>query len=460
MSRQISWHNDKVARNTNIISEGDKDNDPDGQGDPPHPAPQTTPAFGGYFPGSREYRRISVALFLAGLATFALLYNTQPLLPTISKVFSITAGESALSVSAATLGLGVALLVFGPASEVLGRTKLMYFSLFTASVVGILTGLAPTWELLLVSRVLLGVTLAGLPAVAMSYLTEEIAATHLPRAAGLYIGGTALGGMSGRLVTGLVADFLDWRAALVVVGVISLACAIAVLLLLPKSRNFVREDASLKLLARQVVGAWTDPVLVGLYAVAALGMGAFVGMFNAIGFRLEGPPYNLSVGLAGLVFLVYPVGSVASTVAGRMASRFGQRRVSPVGALIFLIGITVTLVDSLPGMIVGLALMMAGFFAVHGVAAGWVSVRAAAGHRSKGHASSTYMAAYYAGSSAFGPLTGVAWQHGGWDWVIILCAILAGATLALVVALGLTRSLLWPGGAPGLLDWGKPKNTN
>ena len=54
--------------------------------------------FEGHLPGSAGYRRISVALFLAGVATFALLYSTQPLLPLLSADFGLDAGTAALSV--------------------------------------------------------------------------------------------------------------------------------------------------------------------------------------------------------------------------------------------------------------------------------------------------------------------------------------------------------------------------
>lgn len=139
----------------------------------------------GYEPGESSYRRITVALFLAGLATFALLYAPQPLLPELADQFHITAAESTLSVSVTTLGLGIALLVAGPGTEILGRTPLMHASLLLSSLVGIACAFAPSWTLLLVLRGIQGLVLAGLPAVATAYLREEIHPRATARATGL-----------------------------------------------------------------------------------------------------------------------------------------------------------------------------------------------------------------------------------------------------------------------------------
>jgi YNFM family putative membrane transporter len=378
----------------------------------------------GYRVGEAGYRRITAALFAAGLATFALIYSTQALLPEFPRAFSVSAAQSTLSVSLTTVGLGVALLVAGPLSEVVGRTRLIHFSLAASAVVGVACALAPTWEVLLGLRLLQGVTLAGLPAVATAYLREELHSGTHARAAGVYIGGTAIGGMTGRLVTGPIADVADWRWALAAVAAVGVVCAVVVRLLLPASRNFVPVPARAAHLAAMARKALGDRALLALYAVGACAVGAFVAVFNALGFRLTSAPFDLGLGAAGLVFLVYPIGTVGSMVAGRLADRFSRRAVVPVGCLIAIAGVLLTLPGFLPVVVVGLAVMTAGFFAVHGVASGWVPTRAHAGGVASGQAASLYLFAYYLGSSVFGSLTGPAWTVGAWPGVVVLATSL------------------------------------
>ncbi|MGW7686731.1 MFS transporter [Kribbella sp. NPDC054772] len=385
----------------------------------------------GYLPGDPEYRKLSVALFAAGLATFALLYSTQPLLPQLVDAFHVSPSQSAFSVSFATFGLGLALLVAGPASEVLGRTNLMRWSVAATSLFALLSAFAPTWHLLLALRGLQGIAMAGLPAVAMAYLREEVHQDSHARASGLYIAGTAVGGMAGRLIAGGLSDVGGWRFATGGIAVVGVLCAAVVWLLLPASRNFHPKAAR----PQDLFQVLRDPALLALYGIATTAVGAFVAVYNGAVFRLSGSPYELSAGAAGLVFCVYLLGSVGSATAGTLADRYGRRAVVPVGCLITLAGVAITLAAPLPFIVLGLAVMTAGFFAVHGVASGWVPARAHASGVGTGQASSMYLFAFYLGSSVFGGLAGTAWSRAAWTGVAGEAGVLFVVTLVLAVLL-------------------------
>lgn len=387
----------------------------------------------GYLPGTAPYRRVVGALFAAGLATFALLYSAQALLPEFVADFGVSSGASTMALSVTTLGLGVTLLVAGPVSDAVGRTRLIHLSLWTSAALAVGCAFAPTWEALLALRFLEGVALAGLPAVATAYLREELHHSTHARAAGLYIGGTALGGMAGRLVTGPVGEVAGWRWALVAAAVLGIGCAVAVLLLLPDSRNFVAGPSDVRAAVRMGHKALRDPALLALYGVGACAVGALVASLNAVGFRLAEPPFGLGLAAASLVFLVYPLGTVSSALFGRLADSYGRRAVMPAGAFVAIVGVAVTLPDSLGLLVAGLGLITIGFFAVHAVASGWVPARAHAGGVSTAQAASLYLFAYYLGSSVFGSLAGAAWSAGGWPAV----ALLVGGLLTLAGALSL-----------------------
>jgi YNFM family putative membrane transporter len=74
--------------------------------------------------------------------------------------------------------------------------------------------------------------------------------------------------------------------------------------------------------------------------------------------------------------------------------------------------------------VLGLAIMTAGFFTVHGVASGWIPARAHAGGAPSGQAASLYLFAYYLGSSVFGSLSGRAWTLDAWPAVAALALLL------------------------------------
>jgi YNFM family putative membrane transporter len=288
----------------------------------------------------------------------------------------------------------------------------------------------------------MGVTLAGLPAAATAYLREELHSSTQARAAGLYIGGTALGGMTGRLLTGYAADLGDWRWALISAAVLAAACALVVRRLLPASRNFVAAPTGVRPMLRMARRAIRDPALLGLYAIGGCAFGAMVAMLNVITFRLEGPPFGLGLGAASLVFLVYPLGAASAASFGRLADRFGRRAVLPVGAVVAAAGALLTLSPSLGVLVGGLSLLAIGFFGLHGVASGWVPARAHAGGVSAGQAASLYTFTYYLGAAVFGSLGATAWTGAGWTGVVALTVALLLVTGGIALALRGTRSLL------------------
>lgn len=402
-------------------------------------ASTSTPAVG-YRPGDPAYRRVMVAMFAAGVATFSVLYIPQALLPQLETFFGVGAAQATLTISFTTMALGVALLVAGPASELVGRTRLMHLALWLSGAVALASALAPDWRWLLTLRLVQGVVLAGVPATATAYLREEIDRSAQTRAVGLYIAGTATGGLLGRLVSGVVADGAGWRWGFAAVAVISLLCAALVGALLPRSNHFVARSPRPRQILAMTREVMTVPRLWALYAVGGLSMAAFVGLYNATTFRLAAPPFGLGSGAAGAVFLVYLAGTVSSTLAGRLAERFGRGRVALAGCLVTAAGVVLTAPASLPLMVLGLAVMTAGFFVVHGIASGWVPVVAHSRRAAPAQAASLYLVCYYAGSSLGGWVAGGLWAAAGWSAVVYLSLSLIGAAAVLCLLLQRPRA--------------------
>lgn len=326
--------------------------------------------------GDPRFRRASIALFAASLSTFALLYATQPLLALFARDLEVSPAVSALTLSVTTATLALALLPAGWLSDAIGRTPVIFGSVCLGAVLGLACAAAPSLPALLVLRALQGVALAGMPAVAMAYLTEEIEPGSLGRAIGLAIGGNAIGGMAGRLLAGGFADVAGWRVALLAVAVLGAICAVVTIRTLPPSRHFTPRAPDRRML-RRLRAPLTEPGLVRLYAMGALLMGTFVAAFNGLGFRLSAPPYGLGQTAIAAVFLLYPLGSVSSARAGALADRLGRRAVLPAGVLVALAGLALTATDPLAIVVAGIALLTIGFFAAHSVAASWVGRRAA-----------------------------------------------------------------------------------
>jgi YNFM family putative membrane transporter len=268
--------------------------------------------------------------------------------------------------------------------------------------------------------------LAGVPAVAMAYVAEEVDAASVGAAMGLYIAGSAIGGMGGRLVASLVADVADWRWALGSVGLAGVAMAEGFRRLAPPSRGFVAGSGTSPLAGAAALVR--DRALPLLYAEAFLLMGVFVTIYNYAGFRLLSPPYNLSQAAVGLVFLLYILGSASSAAFGSFAGRVGRRRVFWLPIVLLIAGVAATEARALALVIAGIALVTIGFFGAHSIASAWVGRRA---RGNRGQAAALYLFFYYLGSSVLGSAGGVAWSHAGWQGVALFCLALSALALGL-----------------------------
>ncbi|MEU8759906.1 MFS transporter [Streptomyces sp. NPDC048659] len=368
-------------------------------------------------PGAPGYRRMSLALFAAGVAAFALLYSTQALLPAVSAAFGATASAASWTVSAATGALALCVLPLSALSERFGRRSMMTASLAVAVGVGLLVPFAPSLEVLIALRAVQGAALAGVPASAMAFLAEEVRPKALIAAIGLFVAGNSIGGMSGRIVTGWVAQLWGWRAGLAAVGLLSVACAVAFRLLLPKARHFTPGPLNPGALVRTVRGHLADPLLRRLYLIGALFMTVFGAVYTVIGYRLVEAPFSLPQGVIGSIFLVYLVGTVSSAAAGKLVGRMGRRGALYLAVSTTAAGLLLSLADALPAVLAGLVLITAGFFAGHAVASSSVSRTAKTG---RAQASALYQSAYYLGSSAGGTLGAVAYHAGGWAGTVLI----------------------------------------
>ena len=372
-----------------------------------------------------EFRRTNLALFSAGFATFALLYCVQPLMPVFASEFHVGAAQASLTLSLTTGLLAPAMIVAGAISESRGRKSMMVMSLLSSSLLTVACAFATQWHTLLAMRALAGITFAGLPAISMAYLSEEVHQSSIGLAMGLAIGGNGLGGMVGRLATSFITDVSSWRWALASIGVMGIAATVIFWRSLPPSRHFVARPARPGALLATFREQLLDTRLVPLFAMGFLLMGAFVTAYNYISYHLTEPPYSLSKAAAGSVFVVYPVGIFASAFIGSRADRVGRPRMARLMTIVMLAGVGLMATTPLVLVIVGIATVTFGFFGGHSVASSWIGLRA---KDAKAQASALYLFFYYIGASIAGSIGGTVWDRWRWPGVeLFLAALLATA---------------------------------
>ena len=387
-------------------------------------------------PQTSEFRRIRSALFAAGFTTFCLLYYIQSLLPVFTNEFGVGAAQSSLALSVTTGVMAFALLVSGALSDAVGRKQIMFASLFSSSALTVAMAFAPSWTTIIAIRMAMGISLCGVQSVAMAYLSEELESKAFARSLGLFIGGSALGGMFGRMLASLITDYLGWRTAVVIIGVAGLGAAAYFQISLPTSRNFTPRGRGLRHLVKETRGILANPALLKLFFVGFAIMSGFVTIFNYITYRLVAAPYNLTQSAVGMVFVIYIVGSFGAAFAGRMVAIAGHKHTLWIFQTIMVAGILITLSTSFPIILIGLAVLTFGMFSSHSVASGWVSQKA---QSSRALAASLYLFAYYQGGSLVGALGGIGFQSGGRSWVVGLTGAIGLLGIFSALSVGQTQ---------------------
>ena len=387
----------------------------------------------GYTPQSPMYRKVILAMVGAGLASFNALYCTQALLPVLSEDLHVTPATASLTVSATTGMLALSIIPASIISERFGRKRVIMLSALSATLLGLLP-LSTSVGMLIILHGLQGIAVAGVPATAMAYLSEEIHPKYVPQVMGLYVAGTSVGGLSGRVIPSGVLEFASWRWALAATVAVAIIFAFITSWALPDQQRFQPKRLTFRSEFSAIAQHVKNPRLSALFTLAFLFMGAFVSLYDYVGYRLTGH-FGLSEGVAGAIFFLYLSGTWSATQAGTMIHKFGQARVL-VGSIVgMMIGMAVLFSPELISSILGILLFTACFFAAHSVVSGWVGVVATT---NRAEASSMYFFCYYMGSSIVGWLSGHVLHS--WEWGGLVVWLLAGLAIATMIALFIART--------------------
>lgn len=358
-----------------------------------------------------------LSLYAAAVIVLADMYLTQPILPLLSKEFGVAPAVAGLTVSSVVFFIALASTAIGPLSDRLGRKPVMVGSMALLAVPTFLCAFAPTFGTLLVLRGLQGICIPGLTAVAVAYLGDVVEPKALGGVVGGWIAANVAGGLVGRVASGIITDFLGWRAVFILFAVLTFAAAIGLAATLPptgRSHSTGMRQAYMgmfaHLLNRRLLGAF----LIG----GALFFG-FIGIFTYLPFYLTGAPFFVSPALVAFAYVSYLAGVIVSPLAGRLSDRIDRRILIGVGLIIACLGIGLTLVRTLPIVVVGLFVLCTGMFTAQAVAPAFVNTVAV---RAKGGANALYLSFYYIGGTLGAVLPGLAWQAYGWEGVAAACA--------------------------------------
>ncbi len=374
-----------------------------------------------------KFDKATAATMLAGMCTFLGVYCTQPLLPLLRRLFQASELGVSLTVSATIFAVALTAPVIGMIAERRGRKKVIVPSLFLLTIPTALAATSTSLPVLIFWRFAQGLFVPGVIAVMLAYINEEWAGRGVGRAMSSYVTGTVIGGFLGRFISGLVATHWHWRATFVVLAAMNLLGAIMVRAWLPPAKNFVRSE-HVRQVIEHAAAHLRNPRLLANFGMGATVLFALVGCFTYANFYLAAPPFHLNSAQLGSIFLVYLLGVIITPQSGHFLDRFGFRHTTIVYCAMMIVGLGLTLVQSLPVVIAGLALFSSGVFIAQ--AAATVQTGAIAG-RARSSAAGLYVTFYYLGGSLGATLTDLFWRWKGWPGCVALMATVSLVSLSL-----------------------------
>lgn len=365
---------------------------------------------------------------LAGFCAFLNLYATQPVLPPFEKVFHAPHGQVTMTITAATAAVAISAPFMGQIADRVGRKRVIVAS---AALLGLTTLLAATSSslyILIFWRFLQGLATPGIFAVTIAYVNDEWPVGRAASGVAAYVSGTVLGGFSGRVLAGFVAEILGWRWIFLVLGAVAVAIAFALALGLPPERGFARRDHEQGIL-RCALGHLTNRRLVATYLGSFCVLFTQVAAFTYVTFHLAAPPFLLSSGALGMIFCVYLVGAAVTPFAGRGIDQFGHRSAVQMACGLGVCGALIALIQTMPAVLAGLTLCSCGVFIANAAATSYIGTVA---ERSRALAVGIYVSFYYVGGSFGSAGPGWLWDRWGWPGCValIVCAQIALAGVA------------------------------
>lgn len=367
--------------------------------------------------------KIRWGMFFGGFSAFTLLYACQPLMPMLSAEFNLNATQASWVLSISMITLAISLLVISFLSNFINHVKLMSGALLAAAIAMLFSATSSSFNELLCFRALLGIALGGLPAVAATFLSNQIEQSQLPKVIGFYIAGTAFGGMTGRILAAVLSELIGWRSTFMLLGIAGVVSALLFIKLLSLAEKNVTTTFQwnfLPAISKTLKPQLQQPAYWALFAIGFFLTGSFTGLFNYINFRLQQSPYEISQSALSSLTLLYIFGIWSSFCSARIVARLGYAKAITGSLTLMLIGLWITSNSGLLLIILGISIFTFGFFLSHTLCSSYL---ASLVHLNKSIITAIYLFSYYLGSSVLSSYSGVAWQAGGWQqltWLLSL----------------------------------------
>lgn len=373
-------------------------------------------------------RQLLLRLYVTTVVTICSLYAAQPIQPVFQQEFQLSALQAILFTTLMMLPLGIAPLFYGYLLELFPARRILRGALLLLGILELVFSLSNGYGVLLSVRALQGLLLPAVLTSLMSYISVTSPREAVQQAIAVYIGMTIVGGILGRMLSGLCTELFGWRFFFFLLALLFFWCW-QLLGMLDRGTRLSVSPPDL----RELAGLLRPGPLLWLCAAIFFIFFAGAALFNFVPFELKRINPQFGEASIGLLYLGNSMGIIV-TMGNTQIRRFcgGEVGTVVVGLIIFMIGTAAFLVGHYLVMFCAMFVFCLGMFATHATLSGFVS-RLVADH--KPVANGLYMSFYYFGGAVGSFVPGLIYEPYGWTWLIIVLLLTQLCALFCILAL-------------------------
>ncbi len=379
----------------------------------------------------------SVNIGVIAFLTLVDLFATQAILPSLAEHYRTTPAATGLAVNASTFGMAIAGLVVALFGRHVNRRRGVVISLALLSVPTLLLSLAPTLTCFLFLRIVQGLLMATAFSLSLAYIAERGTAMQAALGSAAYVTGNVASNLIGRLVAAAAVDHVGLAGTFELFATLNLVGAVLAVATMRSVLVRAIQPAQFPIgMDKAMIAGWRVHLMSRrLRAAFMIGfciLFAFIGTFTYVNFVLVRMPFDLHPMQLGLVYFVFLPSLVTTPLAGLMTTRYGTRPVLRLALLLASLGLPCLLSQTLPIVLLGLALVAVGTFFAQAIATSYVGRHSSTDRSAAG---GLYLTSYFLGglASSFG--LGQVFDHLGWP------ACVFGVALALAMSVVLAGRL-------------------
>ncbi len=358
------------------------------------------------------------------------IYYCQPLLSLMGNDLGIDEWRASLIAMITQVGYACGLFFIIPSGDKLDRKKIVSYSFTILAMALLCIALSDNFHAVMAASFAVGAC-SVMPQIFIPIAAQYSRPEKKGANVGLIVSGLLTGILASRVISGLVGEWLGWRAMYFIAAIVMSLCTLIVWRIMPYTEN--NYTGSYKRLMHSLFALIREYKLLRICALrAAFAFGSFLALWASLTFKMEQAPFYAGSDVVGLLGLCGVAGAMAASVVGRLVSRIGVRNFNLLGAALMLSAWVIAYLwgNTYTAVIVTILILDIGMQCIQ---LSNQTVVFSLNPKASNRINTIFMTNYFIGGSLGTFLSGSAWSLAGWSGVTIVGIGLASCSLCITL---------------------------